>query len=168
MTAEVPQLTAAAACNGAGESTESPSETVERFGSEAVFVPRKLGITSEDDDGCLILGEWIDTHWKAHSKKVRQQKERRMIKNRESAARLRERKQRLQILRCREFRQDQLTEYPGIVFSDIALTHVEKEKSSSFIKAWEESEKQKVDNKAQKKLAVVPSWENTKKAAVEA
>jgi len=51
---------------------------------------------------------------------------------------------------------------------DVGLAHVEKEKSLSFIKAWEESEKAKVDNKAQKKLADVSSWENTKKAAIEA
>ncbi|XP_058222378.1 remorin-like isoform X2 [Rhododendron vialii] len=51
---------------------------------------------------------------------------------------------------------------------DVALANVEKEKSLSFIKAWEESEKTKVDNKAQKKLADVAAWENTKKAALEA
>ena len=38
----------------------------------------------------------------------------------------------------------------------------------SFIRAWEESEKSKVDNKAQKKLSDVCAWENSKKAAVEA
>ncbi|KAI8545149.1 hypothetical protein RHMOL_Rhmol07G0020000 [Rhododendron molle] len=52
--------------------------------------------------------------------------------------------------------------------TDRALAQVEKEKSLSFIKAWEESEKTKVDNKAQKKLADVAAWENTKKAAIEA
>ncbi|KAF7138253.1 hypothetical protein RHSIM_Rhsim07G0017400 [Rhododendron simsii] len=51
---------------------------------------------------------------------------------------------------------------------DVGLANVEKEKSLSFIKAWEESEKAKVDNKAQKKLADVAAWENTKKAALEA
>ncbi|GMP43307.1 hypothetical protein CsSME_00012712 [Camellia sinensis var. sinensis] len=51
---------------------------------------------------------------------------------------------------------------------DIALADVEKEKRLSFIKAWEDSEKSKVENKAQKKLADVASWENSKKAEVEA
>ncbi|CAK9134434.1 unnamed protein product [Ilex paraguariensis] len=51
---------------------------------------------------------------------------------------------------------------------DVALADVEKEKRLSFIKAWEESEKTKVENKAQKKLSDVASWENTKKASIEA
>ena len=38
----------------------------------------------------------------------------------------------------------------------------------SFIKAWEESEKSKVENKTQKQLAAVNSWENTQKAKIEA
>lgn len=32
-------------------------------------------------------------------------------------------------------------------FSDVALSHLEKEKSLSFIRAWEESEKAKAENK---------------------
>ena len=51
---------------------------------------------------------------------------------------------------------------------DVALANLEKEKQLSFIRAWEESEKSKVDNKAQKKLSDVCAWENSKKAAVEA
>lgn len=35
----------------------------------------------------------------------------------------------------------------ALCVSDVALAQVEKEKSLSFIKAWEESEKTKVDNK---------------------
>lgn len=34
-----------------------------------------------------------------------------------------------------------------LCFSDIALSHLEKEKSLSFIRAWEESEKAKAENK---------------------
>ncbi|CAA3020954.1 Hypothetical predicted protein [Olea europaea subsp. europaea] len=51
---------------------------------------------------------------------------------------------------------------------DIALAKVEDEKRLSFVKAWEESEKSKVENKAQKKLSEVSSWENSKKASLEA
>ncbi|KAM7260887.1 hypothetical protein ACFE04_026362 [Oxalis oulophora] len=56
----------------------------------------------------------------------------------------------------------------GSLDRDIALSELEKEKRSSFIKAWEESEKSKADNKAQKKLSAVTAWENSKKAAIEA
>uniref|UniRef100_A0A5B7BUF1 Putative remorin n=1 Tax=Davidia involucrata TaxID=16924 RepID=A0A5B7BUF1_DAVIN len=56
----------------------------------------------------------------------------------------------------------------GSLDRDIALAQVENEKRLSFIKAWEESEKSKVENKAQKKLSEVASWENSKKANVEA
>ncbi|KAK1377009.1 Remorin [Heracleum sosnowskyi] len=51
---------------------------------------------------------------------------------------------------------------------DVALAELEKEKRLSFIKAWEESEKSKVENKNQKQLASVNSWENTQKANIEA
>ncbi|KAL2457691.1 Remorin family protein [Abeliophyllum distichum] len=51
---------------------------------------------------------------------------------------------------------------------DIALAKVEDEKRLSFIKAWEDSEKSKVENKAQKKFSKVSSWENSKKASLEA
>ncbi|CAH1448000.1 unnamed protein product [Lactuca virosa] len=51
---------------------------------------------------------------------------------------------------------------------DMALAGVDKEKKLSFIKAWEESEKSKVENKSQKELSAITSWENTKKADVEA
>ncbi|XP_019190195.1 PREDICTED: remorin-like [Ipomoea nil] len=56
----------------------------------------------------------------------------------------------------------------GSLDRDIALAKIEDDKRVSFIKAWEESEKSKVENRAQKKLADVLSWENTKKANIEA
>ncbi|XP_047319478.1 uncharacterized protein At3g61260-like [Impatiens glandulifera] len=51
---------------------------------------------------------------------------------------------------------------------DIALSQVENEKRLSFIKAWEETEKSKVQNKAENQLSTVTTWENTKKAKIEA
>lgn len=50
---------------------------------------------------------------------------------------------------------------------DAALARVELEKRLALIKAWEESEKTKTDNKAYKKLSAIDAWENTKKASVE-
>ncbi len=51
---------------------------------------------------------------------------------------------------------------------DIALADLTKEKNLSFIKAWEESEKSKVENKAQKQISAIATWENTRKATIEA
>ncbi|XP_047967449.1 remorin 1.4-like isoform X4 [Salvia hispanica] len=48
------------------------------------------------------------------------------------------------------------------------LAKVEIEKKLSLIKAWEENEKTKAENKAHKKLSAIDAWENTKRAAVEA
>ncbi|XVF51520.1 hypothetical protein PTKIN_Ptkin04bG0191500 [Pterospermum kingtungense] len=48
------------------------------------------------------------------------------------------------------------------------LARVETEKKVALIRAWEENEKAKVDNKAHKKISAIGSWENTKKAGVEA
>ncbi|XP_020408996.1 remorin isoform X1 [Zea mays] len=45
---------------------------------------------------------------------------------------------------------------------------VEIEKINSLIKAWEENEKAKADNKTAKKQSIILSWENTKKAIIEA
>lgn len=59
-------------------------------------------------------------------------------------------------------------EKTGSINRDAVLTHVETEKKMSLVKAWEESEKSKAENKAVKKLSGVTSWENTKKANVEA
>ncbi|KAG8391808.1 hypothetical protein BUALT_Bualt01G0225400 [Buddleja alternifolia] len=56
----------------------------------------------------------------------------------------------------------------GSLDRDVALAKLEDDKRVSFIKAWEESEKSKVENKAQKKLSDVSAWENSKKAALEA
>ncbi|KAH6777737.1 Remorin family protein [Perilla frutescens var. hirtella] len=51
---------------------------------------------------------------------------------------------------------------------DAGLAQVEIEKKLALIKAWEENEKTKADNKAYKKLSAIDAWENTKRAAVEA
>jgi len=56
----------------------------------------------------------------------------------------------------------------GSADRDVILADLEKEKKTSFIKAWEESEKSKAENRAQKKISDVHAWENSKKAAVEA
>jgi len=56
----------------------------------------------------------------------------------------------------------------GSVNRDAVLARVATEKRLSLIKAWEESEKSKAENKAHKKLSSVSAWENSKKAAVEA
>ncbi|KAG6427134.1 hypothetical protein SASPL_111374 [Salvia splendens] len=60
-----------------------------------------------------------------------------------------------------------VTKLDCLNFVDVALAKLEDEKRLSYIKAWEESEKTKVENKAQKKLSDVASWENTKKASLE-
>ncbi|XP_055819506.1 remorin-like [Solanum dulcamara] len=51
---------------------------------------------------------------------------------------------------------------------DTALAKVELQKRLALIKAWEDNEKTKAENKALKKLSAVGSWENTKKATIEA
>ncbi|XP_031261284.1 remorin-like isoform X2 [Pistacia vera] len=56
----------------------------------------------------------------------------------------------------------------GSVNRDTVLARVETEKRISLIRAWEESEKSKAENKAHKKLSDIGSWENSRKAAVEA
>ncbi|XP_014502163.1 remorin-like [Vigna radiata var. radiata] len=48
------------------------------------------------------------------------------------------------------------------------LAIVATEKRLSLIKAWEESEKSKAENKAHKNLSAISAWENSKKASVEA
>ncbi|CAL9112471.1 unnamed protein product, partial [Musa textilis] len=50
---------------------------------------------------------------------------------------------------------------------DLDLARVETEKNLSLIGAWEDSEKTKSDNKAQKKKSAITSWENSKKASLE-
>ncbi|KAK1261098.1 hypothetical protein QJS04_geneDACA001939 [Acorus gramineus] len=56
----------------------------------------------------------------------------------------------------------------GSIDRDIVLTRVQTEKRMSLIKAWEDNEKTKAENKAQKKAAAIGSWEKTKQADVEA
>ncbi|CAL0300720.1 unnamed protein product [Lupinus luteus] len=56
----------------------------------------------------------------------------------------------------------------GSVNRDAVLERVSTEKRLSLIKAWEESEKSKAENKADKKVAEILAWENTKKATTEA
>ncbi|CAJ1817404.1 unnamed protein product [Sphenostylis stenocarpa] len=51
---------------------------------------------------------------------------------------------------------------------NIALAQVAKEKQMSYVKAWEESEKAKADNRANKHVSAVAAWEDKKKAALEA
>ncbi|XP_054825600.1 remorin-like [Prosopis cineraria] len=55
-----------------------------------------------------------------------------------------------------------------LVDRDSVLARVETEKRLALIKAWEESEKTKADNKAYKKHSAVGLWEDSKKASVEA
>ncbi|GAB4856879.1 hypothetical protein Ancab_014798 [Ancistrocladus abbreviatus] len=56
----------------------------------------------------------------------------------------------------------------GSIERDAMLAQVEQEKKLALIKAWEDSEKTKADNKVYKKFTSIESWESTKKAYVEA
>uniref|UniRef100_A0A5B6Z4D6 Putative remorin-like n=1 Tax=Davidia involucrata TaxID=16924 RepID=A0A5B6Z4D6_DAVIN len=56
----------------------------------------------------------------------------------------------------------------GSVNRDAVLARVATEKRLSLIKAWEESEKSRAENKAHKNLSAIGAWENSKKATVEA
>ncbi|KAI3757625.1 hypothetical protein L6452_05167 [Arctium lappa] len=56
----------------------------------------------------------------------------------------------------------------GSVNRDAVLARVSTEKKDALIKAWEESEKSKAENKAQQKISTIGAWENTKKAGLEA
>ncbi|KAF5196639.1 Remorin [Thalictrum thalictroides] len=49
----------------------------------------------------------------------------------------------------------------------VSLQRLETKKKSSLIKAWEESEKTRAENKAERTLAKIASWENRKKASLE-
>ncbi|CAH2075729.1 unnamed protein product [Thlaspi arvense] len=55
-----------------------------------------------------------------------------------------------------------------MVNRDAVLARVATEKRLALVKAWEESEKTKAENKAYKKLSTIEAWENSKKANVEA
>ncbi|XP_073130282.1 remorin-like [Henckelia pumila] len=59
-------------------------------------------------------------------------------------------------------------EAEGSLIRDAALIRVANEKRNSLIRAWEESEKSKAENKAQKKVSAIGAWENCKKASLEA
>ncbi|XP_057756362.1 remorin-like [Arachis stenosperma] len=54
----------------------------------------------------------------------------------------------------------------GSLDRDVALAEVTKEKKLAYVKAWEESEKTKIGNKAEKHHAAVVAWEDKKKAAL--
>nr|NP_001274955.1 putative remorin a3b4 [Solanum tuberosum]ACB28484.1 putative remorin a3b4 [Solanum tuberosum] len=56
----------------------------------------------------------------------------------------------------------------GSIDRDATLARLTTEKRLSLIKAWEESEKSKAENKAQKKRSEILAWENSKKASLEA
>uniref|UniRef100_A0ACD5Z9X0 Uncharacterized protein n=1 Tax=Avena sativa TaxID=4498 RepID=A0ACD5Z9X0_AVESA len=51
---------------------------------------------------------------------------------------------------------------------DAVRAKVEMERKLSMVKAWEENHKCKVDNRAEHRMSCILSWENTKRAAVEA
>ncbi|XP_028247212.1 remorin 1.4-like isoform X2 [Glycine soja] len=51
---------------------------------------------------------------------------------------------------------------------DAMLARVVTEKRLALVKAWEESEKTKAENRAYKRLSAVGFWEDSKKASVEA
>jgi len=51
---------------------------------------------------------------------------------------------------------------------DVVLKQVLSQKRFSLIRAWEESEKKKTDNKANKKMSFLESWEISQQAAIEA
>ncbi|VAI63392.1 unnamed protein product [Triticum turgidum subsp. durum] len=51
---------------------------------------------------------------------------------------------------------------------DAVLAKVEMERKLSMVKAWEENQKSKADNRAEHKMSSILSWENTNKAAVQA
>ncbi|KAG6383325.1 hypothetical protein SASPL_110733 [Salvia splendens] len=56
----------------------------------------------------------------------------------------------------------------GSMGRDAELARLATEKRLSLIKAWEESEKSKAENKAQMKMSSIAAWENSKKATLEA
>ncbi|KAJ0848182.1 putative remorin [Helianthus annuus] len=56
----------------------------------------------------------------------------------------------------------------GSKHRDEVLARVATEKKDALVKAWEESEISKIENRAQKKLAAITAWENSKKAELEA
>ncbi|KAK1436218.1 hypothetical protein QVD17_01996 [Tagetes erecta] len=57
---------------------------------------------------------------------------------------------------------------PGGGNDDGGLEIIITEKRLALIKAWEENEKTRADNKAYTKMSAIGAWENTKRAAIEA
>ncbi|KAL8216685.1 hypothetical protein R6Q57_023522 [Mikania cordata] len=57
---------------------------------------------------------------------------------------------------------------PSAGDSYAGLEIVVTEKRAALIKAWEENEKTRADNKAYTKMSAIGAWENTKRAAIEA
>ncbi|KAK7308985.1 hypothetical protein RJT34_05368 [Clitoria ternatea] len=55
-----------------------------------------------------------------------------------------------------------------LVDKDAVLARVLTEKRLALIKAWEDSEKTKAENRAHKKISAVGLWEDSRKASVEA
>ncbi|XP_076953882.1 remorin-like [Bidens hawaiensis] len=68
---------------------------------------------------------------------------------------------------CEEKKPEEKSQ-EGSVNRDAVLARVATEKKDALIKAWEESEKSKAENKAQQKLSSIGAWENSKKADLEA
>ncbi|KAG4998967.1 hypothetical protein AAZX31_08G012700 [Glycine max] len=60
------------------------------------------------------------------------------------------------------------TDSKDSVDRDAVLARVESEKRLALIRAWEESEKTKAENRAYKRHNAVVLWENSKKASAEA
>ncbi|XXG85232.1 hypothetical protein AAC387_Pa11g0348 [Persea americana] len=61
-----------------------------------------------------------------------------------------------------------ITPSDGMLEKDVILSRLETEKRMALIKAWEESEKTKAENRAYRKKSAIGSWENSKKASMEA
>lgn len=55
----------------------------------------------------------------------------------------------------------------GSLDRDAVLVKVNTEKRLALIKAWEENEKAKADNKYYKSVSTITAWENTKKSSAE-
>lgn len=55
----------------------------------------------------------------------------------------------------------------GSVDRDAVLAKVNVEKRLALVKAWEENEKAKAENKFYKAVSTITAWENTKKSAAE-
>ncbi|WJX53917.1 hypothetical protein P8452_39860 [Trifolium repens] len=60
------------------------------------------------------------------------------------------------------------TDTKDSVDRDAVLARVESQKRLALIKAWEENEKTKVENRAYKMQSAVDLWEDNKKASIEA